>query len=523
MKKWSHSRVECFNQCPYKFELRYIAEMKTIPSDDASNPLIIGSAMHKGIETTVEQGIQEYYDSFNIITDLQVNEAIKLSNLIPKVKKIIPKNLTYEFEIDYEEFHGFIDGLEELEDGTFNIYDFKYSNNVEHYMESSQLHLYKHYFERMTKKKVKGLYYVMIPKTMIRKRNNEDLFQFRKRLGDTLDGLEPEIVKVDYDPKKVEQFNCNIETIELTTHFEKNETRFCDWCEYKDYCLKGVNYMILPSTERREIGKAKKRKIWIYGDAFTGKTTMLDDAPNPLNLNSDGNIQFVTMPYIPIKDIVTVEGRVTKRKFAWEVFKETIDELEKNQNDFKTIIVDLLEDTREMCRLYKYDQMGIEHESDSGYGKGWDIIKTEYLSTIRRFFNLDYENIVVVSHENVSEIKKKNGQTITKIAPNIQEAIANKVAGMVDIVARVVVEDDGTRTLNFKSNEFVFGGGRLKGLTETKIPLTWDALMEVYDIAVTPKEEKREEKKPENDVKVEEETPQQEEEKPRRRTRKVRE
>ena len=53
--KWSHRRVECFNLCPFKFELRYIAEMKTIPSDDASNPLIIGSAMHKGIETTVEK------------------------------------------------------------------------------------------------------------------------------------------------------------------------------------------------------------------------------------------------------------------------------------------------------------------------------------------------------------------------------------------------------------------------------------------------------------------------------------
>ena len=92
--KWSHSRVECFNSCPFKFELRYIAEMKTIPSDDASNPLIIGSAMHKGIETTVEEAIKEYYDSFNVITDLQINEAIKLSNLIPKVKKIVPKKFS---------------------------------------------------------------------------------------------------------------------------------------------------------------------------------------------------------------------------------------------------------------------------------------------------------------------------------------------------------------------------------------------------------------------------------------------
>ena len=266
--------------------------------------------------------------------------------------------------------------------------------------------------------------------------------------------------------------------------------------------------MILPSVERRQAGEINKHKIWIYGQPFSGKTTFLDKAPNPLNLNTDGNITNVTMPYIAIKDVVTVEGRVTNRKYAWEVFKEVIEELEKKQNEFKTIIVDLVEDTREMCRLYKYNELGIEHESDSGYGKGWDIIKTEYLSTMRRFFNLDYENLVIVSHEDISkDITKKNGQTITKIAPNIQESIANKLAGMVDVVARVVVEDDDERTLNFKSNEVIFGGGRLQNIQETTIPLDWDKLMEVFG---KPSEDKPSEDKPS------------EEEQPKRRTRKVR-
>ncbi|WP_154698355.1 AAA family ATPase, partial [Clostridium botulinum] len=172
---------------------------------------------------------------------------------------------------------------------------------------------------------------------------------------------------------------------------------------------------------------------------------------------------------------------------------------------------DLLEDTREMCRLYKYDELGVQHESDSGFGKGWDIIKTEYLSTIRRLFNLDYENIVVLSHEDVSkDITKKNGQNITRIAPNIQDAIANKVAGMVDIVARVVVEDDDTRTLNFKTNEVIFGGGRLKGITKTNIPLSWDELMQVYDEVNAGKKEapaNKEEEKPTRRRSKKEETP----------------
>ena len=237
--------------------------------------------------------------------------------------------------------------------------------------------------------------------------------------------------------------------------------------------------MTLPKNERLEVGATKFMKGWIYGAPFSGKTTFLDSAPDPINLNTDGNTKYVTMQRLYIRDEVTTTGRITNRKFAWEVFKDAIAELEKG-SDFQTIIVDLVEDTREMCRLYMYDKLGIEHESDSGFGKGWDIIKTEYLSTMRRLLNLDY-NIFLVSHEDISkDLTKKSGDKTSRIMPNIQEAIANKLAGMVDFVARVIVNDDETRTLSFKHNEVTFGGGRL-GIKEKEIPLDWKELVNVYE------------------------------------------
>lgn len=480
---WSHSKVDTWLTCPMKFRLRYIDQLETLPPDEAGNPLILGTAMHTGIEQGVEAGLSVYFKSFPVVSDVQENEAIKLEAMIPKVKAILPDNLQYEVEINCDGFLGYIDGLETREDGTVALYDFKYSNNKEHYVNSPQLSIYKCYYERMTGKTVSALYYVMIPKTMIRQKKTEDLYQFRERLRKELEQKEPEIVEVKYDLEAVKQFVYNVGAIQLCEYedFNCNESRLCDFCEYKELCKKGEKYMMLPSTQRRTLESEGRRKIWIYGAPFSGKTTFVDKAPNPLNLNTDGNIGYVTMPYIPIKDEVKADGRVARRTFAWEIFKDAITELEKKQNDFKTIIVDLLEDTREMCRIYEYDKHGIEHESDAGYGKGWDIIKTEYLSTMRRLFSLDYENIVVISHEVVSEIKKRNGQSITKIAPNLPENIANKIAGMVDIVARVVVDDEGNRTLNFKSNEYVFGGGRLAGIEETEIPLEWDALMAVFE------------------------------------------
>jgi len=239
--------------------------------------------------------------------------------------------------------------------------------------------------------------------------------------------------------------------------------------------------MLLPKNERRNIEKIEKKAIWIYGSPFSGKTTFANKFPDPLMLNSDGNIKFVDAPYIAIKDHVTVEGRMTKRKLAWELFKEVIAELEKKQNDFKTIIVDLLEDTYEHCRLYMYDQMGITHESDDSF-RAWDKVRTEFLSTLKKLMNLDYENIILISHEDTSkDITKKGGDKITAIKPNLQEKTANKVAGMVDIVARVIA-DDNIRVLSFKTNEVIFGGGRLSTSTN-EIPLDYDAFLEVYEEA----------------------------------------
>lgn len=492
----SHSRIECFESCPYRYDLRYNRGIKTIPPDNADNALFLGIALHTGLEKDVQTAIHEYFMSYPIITDAHINEAIKLEYIVPKAKALLPDG-QHEVKIEDDDFIGYIDlltpsrteqklgGEHQVIPNVYDLYDFKYSNNVSKYKESPQLHLYKYFWEKNNPGKViRNLYFLFAPKVNIKQKKTEDLFQFRQRLQEELQQVEPQLVPIEYDPEKVIEWMFSVKHTMEAKEYPKNKSWLCTYCEYKNYCLEGVNYMNLPSTERRQVGQTTKRKIWIYGAAFSGKTTMLDDAPNPLNLNTDGNIQFVTMPYISIKDEVTVNGRMTNRKFAWEVFKDTIAELEKKKNDFKTIIIDLLEDTREMCRVYMYDSLEIQHESDSGYGKGWDIIKTEYLSTMRRFFNLDYENLVVVSHEDVSkDITKKNGQTITRIAPNIQEAISNKIAGMVDIVARVVVEDDDSRTLNFKQNEVIFGGGRLKGISKTSIPLSWDALMDVYDQA----------------------------------------
>lgn len=476
----SHSRIECFEGCPFKYKLKYLDKIKTLKNtDDANNPLYLGTALHTGIEKDVETAIKEYYSQYPIITDDHINEAIKLRYLIPKAKEILPSG-DYEVPIKTEDFIGYIDLLSPNEDGTYDLWDFKYSNNSYHYKDSPQLHLYKYFKEKETLNqiKIKNLHYLLVPKINIKLKKTETIDEFRNRLIEELKKSTIKVLDVEYNPDYVINFTLNIKKCIECEEFNKNETYLCGWCEYEKYCKEGIDYMLLPVNERRNIEKIEKRTLWIYGKPFSGKTTFANNFPDPLMLNTDGNIKFVDAPYISIRDEVKVEGRMTKRTFAWQKFKDVIAELEKKDNTFKSIIIDLVEDMYEYCRLYMYDQMGITHESDDSF-RAWDKVRTEFLSTLKRLMNLDYENIILISHEDASkDLTKRSGDKITSIKPNIQEKAANKIAGMVDIVARVVAEDN-KRILSFKSDEVVFGGGRLT-TNVSEIDLDYEEFIEVY-------------------------------------------
>lgn len=478
--------------------MRYVDGLDTIPNTDADNALILGTALHTGIEEGVEQALDFYKNSFPVLTDDHIHEMMKLEAMIPKAKAMLPPGGTFELPIGNADFIGFMDYLVPVGKGlkldglitgedlnefeAFDLYDFKYSNNAKNYAVSGQLHEYKYWYELTHPgHRIRNMYFLIVPKPKIRQKSTETLSQFRDRLQAALKDAEPTLMPVQYNPMKIVDFLTDVKHMVEATDFPKNPNHFCGWCEYEEYCQKGWDYMLLPKNERRDLNATKKKVVWLYGAPFSGKTFFANQFPDPLMLNTDGNIKFVDAPYIAIRDTVTVEGRITKRKLAYEVFMDAVAELEKKQNDFRTIVVDLLEDVYESCRVYICDRQGWKHESDDSF-RAWDMVRSEFLNTLKRLVNLDYENIILISHEDRSrDLTRKGGDKISSIKPNLQDKVANKVAGMVDLVARIVADDD-ERVLSFKTSEVIFGGGRLT-VRDKEIPLTYDAFCEVYEEA----------------------------------------
>ena len=234
--RFSYSRVGCFANCPYQYKLKYIDKLQTLPATNADNALWLGLGLHKGIECGVEAGIEEYKSHFNILTDENVNWITQLEYQIPRVIELLPEGGEHELEIKTDDFVGYIDYV-----CGDTLYDFKFSNNIDNYTKSPQLSIYKHYLEQVRPDiKINHLKYVFVPKIQIRQKFKakppETIYEFRARLQEHLDASEIKIIDVDYDSESITQFQECCQLLKRVNTFPKNQTRLCDWCQYKRYC-----------------------------------------------------------------------------------------------------------------------------------------------------------------------------------------------------------------------------------------------------------------------------------------------
>lgn len=235
--RFSYSRIGCFGNCPFQYKLRYLDKLKTLPETNPDNALYLGLALHKGIETgSVEAGVAEYKSHFNILTDENINYIMQLEYQIPRVIELLPEGGEHELEIKGEEFIGYIDYVH-----GDTIYDFKFSNNIDNYLTSPQLSIYKYYLEKVRPDiKINHLKYVFVPKIQIRQKHKakppETLMEFRKRLQEHLEASEIKIIEVNYDEDSITQFQQCCQYLKTVDSFPKNPTKLCNWCSYQRYC-----------------------------------------------------------------------------------------------------------------------------------------------------------------------------------------------------------------------------------------------------------------------------------------------
>ena len=237
---FSYSKVSCFENCQYQFFIKYILKLEAKFDEKPDNALVLGTAVHESIETKDPiEAIKKYYSNYSKLTIDNEIEAYKVKLVAENAIKDLPRGI-YEYKLMSDEFIGFIDMLVEVSPGVYDIYDFKYSNNVSSYIKSAQVHVYKYYYEQLTGNKVRNLYYVFLPKSKTVWNHVEPLEQFLDKLHAELSAKHANVKQVVYNPELVAEWlnkrDAIIKHIENNNSYSKNINKLCYWCQFKKYC-----------------------------------------------------------------------------------------------------------------------------------------------------------------------------------------------------------------------------------------------------------------------------------------------
>jgi putative RecB family exonuclease len=250
MTIYSHSRLSTFEQCPYRFKLKYLDKIK--PEIEQTIEAHLGKCTHDALEWLYNQVIK--YSKVPTITEIIDKYTSKWQTTMPDEIKIVRNNLTakdyfnkgIKFLIDYYlKYKPFQDGTLELEKrilirldpegkyqiqgfidrlvknpktGEFEIHDYKTANSLpskEKINTDRQLALYSIGVKELfnTQSNVNLVWHYLAHNTKI----------VSKRTNQQLEKLRQDIINL-------------IKEIESTTEFPTYTSVLCDWCEYKTMC-----------------------------------------------------------------------------------------------------------------------------------------------------------------------------------------------------------------------------------------------------------------------------------------------
>lgn len=236
MGRVSYSSIETYWSCPYHYKLRYIDKLKTKPDTSPSCALYEGTAIHEAIEKrSIVEGMNTYRSNYKEINDEHYFEMYKLEKAMKKGIDQVPEG-EYEYKLVNDTFIGFIDMLVKVEDGVYDLYDFKYSQNVDGYKKSGQVHIYAYYYEYLTKNKIRNIYYVFIPKCPIKYDENDDINILKQKVDEFYNKNDVRFEQIEFDRQHISYFFARQKMLEKETAFEKRYSFKCNWCEYQNYC-----------------------------------------------------------------------------------------------------------------------------------------------------------------------------------------------------------------------------------------------------------------------------------------------
>ena len=152
---------------------------------------------------------------------------------------------------------------------------------------------------------------------------------------------------------------------------------------------------MLPKTKSKPKHTLSDLTALVYGPSKIGKSTWCSKADDALFLATEPGLNALEVFQTPIT--------------CWDDLLQACAEIAEGKHEFKTIVVDTVDNAYKMCSDYVCKKFKIEHESDLGYGKGYALINNEFQRVINKLAFLPY-GLILISHSQERDIETRTGK-----------------------------------------------------------------------------------------------------------------
>lgn len=217
----------------------------------------------------------------------------------------------------------------------------------------------------------------------------------------------------------------------------------------------------------------------IYGPPKIGKSSFAANFQDAIFLATEEGLNHLS---------------VFKKTIAsWKEFKEVCNELVAGKtagtHNFKTVVVDTIDNLHKMATEAVQDSHKVEHISDiPGFAKGFALLNSEFHRVMTQLSKIGM-GLVFISHSKTIEVDERIGK-YSKTIPTLPGEARKTILGMADFILYLnsVVGNDGDkavekRVIHTKASKYFEAGDRTGRLPEM-IPLDYPTFEAEFKKAV---------------------------------------
>jgi len=232
--------------------------------------------------------------------------------------------------------------------------------------------------------------------------------------------------------------------------------------------------MTLPTQKTQPKMSLTGLTTLIYGPPKIGKSTWCANAPKALFLSTEPGLNALEVYQMPV--------------YGWGDFGEACAEIAAGGHEFKTIVIDTIDNAYLFCVEYICRKHSVLHVSDLPYGKGYALVNKEFQRVLNKLALLPY-GLILVSHSVEKDIDAKTGKQ-TVIVPTLPDKARKLCANLADLILYCDLELDSDnegkpymrRVVRTKPHTNYEAGDRTGKLPET-LPLDFHAFEAAFQIA----------------------------------------